>query len=108
MEPTQPYYLGPTPLIVPAPEPAPAWVHNLDMRLDLCDAHHLVPVPSEQFVIVRRLKRASDSGSRWQVAQIVPSIELPPIFDNNVRAPLRRINKLTRVLTCTYSPVHKI
>ncbi|KJA21618.1 hypothetical protein HYPSUDRAFT_202753 [Hypholoma sublateritium FD-334 SS-4] len=52
------------------------------IRLGLCDTHHLVPVPAEQFVIVRR-KQASDSGSRWQVAQINPTNELPLLFDNN-------------------------
>lgn len=77
------------------------WVHNLNMRLDLCGAHRLVPAPAEQFVIVRR-EQATSSHSRWQVAQIVFSIALPPLFDCDVRPPLncvQRFDEIARVLT---------
>ncbi|KJA21613.1 hypothetical protein HYPSUDRAFT_77685 [Hypholoma sublateritium FD-334 SS-4] len=82
VQPLEPFDLGlfrqrPAPLLR---APAPSWVRDLDMRLDLYGAHRLVAAPAEPFVLVRR-KQSAGAHGRWQVAQIVFSIGLPPLFD---------------------------
>ena len=62
----------------------PAWGRDLEIRLDLYSASRRGPTPAELFVLVRR-KRATGSGSLWQVGQCVFSIQLPPFVDNEVR-----------------------